>query len=277
MSTAARDAVLASLCKELKHPTILRQYPTVARQARDSGMAYEDFLLDLLQAEAAARREHGAARRMREARFPEIKTLDQVDWSALQGVSRPKVLELSTCEFVEKREDVVLAGPVGTGKTMLAVALGVEAARRRRRVAFTRAADLVRDLREARDERTLGHLHRRLQRADLLIVDELGFVPFDQAGGELLFNVLADRHGTRSTIVTSNLAFGEWVQVFGSEKLTTALLDRLGQHAHVLTTKGPSYRTRSRRGDGVAPEAFDRSKDPGSRKRSAPSEAGDRV
>jgi DNA replication protein DnaC len=113
-------------------------------------------------------------------------------------------------------------------------------------VAFVRAADLVRDLREARDERRLGLLHQRYQRVALLVLDELGFVPFDQAGGELLFNLLADRYERRSTMVTSNLAFSEWVQVFGSEKLTTALLDRLGHHAHVLTTRGSSYRTRKR-------------------------------
>lgn len=122
----------------------------------------------------------------------------------------------------------------------------MEAARRRLRVVFTRAADLVRTLIEARDARALTRLNQRLQKADLLIVDELGFVPFDRAGGELLFNLLAERYERRSTLVTSNLAFGEWVQVFGDEKLTTALLDRLSHHAHILTTKGLSYRTRKR-------------------------------
>jgi DNA replication protein DnaC len=114
-------------------------------------------------------------------------------------------------------------------------------------VAFVRAADLVRELIEARDERTLGRLQQRYQRVDLLVCDELGFVPFDRHGGELLFNLLAARYERRSTILTTNLSFSEWVQVFGDEKLTTALLDRLGHHAEILTTRGESYRTRKRK------------------------------
>jgi len=247
MSDVARDAVIGEYVKALRIPTIGRRYAALSRQARDGGWPYEDFLKDLLEAEVLARHDHAAERRLREARFPEIKTLDQIDWQALAGVTRPKLLELASCAYVEAGEDIVLAGPVGTGKSHLGIALGVEAARRRYRVAFRRAADLVRGLLEARDERTLGRLHATYERVDVLVVDEFGFVPFDRVGGELIFNLLSERHARRSTVITTNLAFGEWVQVLGSEKLTTALLDRLSARAHVLTTKGPSYRTRKRK------------------------------
>lgn len=245
MSEAAvRDAVLLAHLRALKLPGVAREYPTLARQARDGGWEYEEFLHQLLEVELCSREDRVAARRLQEAHFPVIKTLDQLDWQALQGVSRPKILELASCAYIQKAEDLIVLGPVGTGKTHLVTGLGVEATRRRFRVVFTRAADLVRTLLEARDERNLGQFHRRLKRADLLVIDELGFVPFDRAGGELLFNLLSDRYETRSTAITSNLNFGEWVQVFGDEKLTTALLDRLGHHSHILTTRGPSHRTR---------------------------------
>jgi len=247
MSVAITDAVIREHTRELKLPAVAREYEALARQAGASGWRFEDYLKELLEVELRSRRDHVAAQRVREARFPDQKTLDQIDWDAMVGVSRPAIAELTTCGFVAEAHDVVIAGPIGTGKTHLAIALGIEAARRRFRVAFIRAADLVRELLEARDARVLGRLHLRLRRAHLLIVDELGFVPFERTGGELLFNLLAERHERRSTMITTNLAFSEWVQVLGDEKLTTALLDRLASRGHIVTTQGPSYRTRHRK------------------------------
>lgn len=244
MNLEAIKAVIAGHCKELHLASIPRHYPTVCRQAQDAGFSYEVFLKELLEAEVDQRRENAAKRRLKEAGFSEIKTIEQIDWDALEGIPRQKIMALSSGDFVKKGEDIILIGPIGTGKTHLAIAIGVEFAKRFGRVLFARAADLVRQLVEAKDDRQLGKLHQRLLNTPLLIIDELGFVPFDKMEGELLFNMLADRYEKRSTIITSNLAFGEWVQVFRNEKLTTALLDRLAHHAHVLTTKGKSFRTR---------------------------------
>lgn len=248
-NATAREAVIEQYLKALKLPGFATTYEGLARQARDGDWDYEDFLTELLDAESRSREERTAKRRLKEARFPEIKTLEGLDYDALQGISRQKIAELSRCEFLGEARDCIVAGPVGTGKTHIAIGTGVEATRRRYKVAFYRAADLVRLLTESRDERTLTALHRRIRRVDLLILDELGFVPFERAGGELLFDLLSERHEMRSTMITTNLAFGEWVQIFGDEKLTTALLDRLGgDDAEILTTHGESYRTRRQAG-----------------------------
>ncbi len=246
---AVASDLVRSLARALKMPGLARSYEALARQALEEHWSYDEFLHEVLSAEQTSRLESAVRQRLRDARFPDLKTLDTFDFNAAEGVSATVLAELARGDWIGRAENLVLAGPIGTGKTHLATALGIEATRQRRHVHFSRAADLVRVLVEARDARELGRLHRRLHRVDLLILDELGFVPFDRAGGELLFNVIAERYERRSVIVTTNLPFAEWLKVFaGDEKLTTALLDRLAHHATIITTKGRSYRMRKKAG-----------------------------
>jgi DNA replication protein DnaC len=234
--------------RELKMPGVAKTFEALARQAGTEGWSPIEYLHEVLATEITSRAESAVRARLRNARFPEQKTLGEFDFDAAAGIESTRLAELAGGAFIERGDNVIFAGPIGTGKTHLAIALGVEAAGQRRHVAFYRAADLVSALREARDNRALGRLRRRTQRVELLILDEVGFVPFDRAGGELLFNLLADRYqARRSVIVTTNLSFAEWPKVFGGdEKLTTALLDRLAENATVIATKGKSYRMRKR-------------------------------
>lgn len=254
----SREIVAAELIKAsaraLKMPGLARSYETLAREAREAKWTHEEYLHEVLVAEISSRRDSAVRHRIRDARFPEQKTLDGFDFDATEGLDVAQISQLARGEWVKKAENVILAGPIGTGKTHLAIALGIEAAKQRHRVAFVRAADLVRSLVEARDQRELSRLQRRLSRVDVLIIDELGFVPFDRTGGELLFNAIASRYERRSVVVTTNLAFSEWPKVFADdEKLTTALLDRLADRATILTTKGKSFRMRRRKGEAGQP------------------------
>lgn len=247
MSRVVVAEVIQGQARTLKMPGLLRSYEALARQAREEHWTHEEYLHEILSVEVTSRAESAVRQRLSEARFPELKTLDTFDFHASEGVDAAQIAELARGRWIAEAENLIFAGPIGTGKTHLAIALGVEAARQRRHVGFWRAADLVRTLLEARDQRELTRLQRRLARIDLLVLDEVGFVPFDRAGGELLFNAISARHQRRSVVITTNLAFGEWPKVFGGdEKLTTALLDRLAESATIITTRGKSFRTKKR-------------------------------
>ena len=247
----SREAMVGDLVRQqarvLKMPGAAREFEALARQAREERWTHEDFLHEVFTVEVASRRDSAIRKRICNAHFPELKTLDQFDFASADGIDAAQISELARGTWLASGDNVLLAGPIGTGKTHLATALGIEAAKQRKHVVFIRAAELVRTLVEARDQRELGRIQRRLDRVDLLILDELGFVPFDRAAGELLFGVIASRYEKRSVMLTTNLSFAEWPKVFGGdEKLTTALLDRLAHHAVVITTKGKSFRMRKR-------------------------------
>jgi DNA replication protein DnaC len=254
----SRAVVTADLvrtrARALRMPGLVRSFESLCRQADKERWSFEELLAECLSVEVSSRSDSAVRQRLHDARFPDVKTLDQFDFTAADGVDAATIAKLARVDWIARKENVVFAGPVGTGKTHLAIALGVEAAKQRHRVAFVRAADLVRQLVEARDARELGRLQRRIDRVDLLILDEVGFVPFQRDGGELLFNLIAHRYERRSLLVTTNLPFAEWPKVFGDdEKLTTALLDRLADRATVIVTKGKSYRMRRRAAQAAEP------------------------
>ena len=236
--------------KALKLPTFLGEYDRVSRQAASDGIDHPGFLLRLAELELIDREQRTVERRIRAAKFPAVKSLDTFDFLAMPSLNKSLVQELARCEYVERRENVIAVGNSGTGKTHIALGLGLAACQRGLTVRFTTASALVHELMEARDERSLLRLQTQLSRYRLLIVDELGFVPLSKTGAELLFEVFSQRYEQGSIIVTSNLPFDEWTEVFGSERLTGALLDRLTHHVQILEMNGESYRlkqTRERR------------------------------
>tara|TARA_Y100000780_G_scaffold166500_1_gene151446 strand:- start:179 stop:772 length:594 start_codon:yes stop_codon:yes gene_type:complete len=181
-------------------------------------------------------------RRIKAAKFPTIKSLDSFDFKAIPSLNKMMVLELARCEWIERKENVIALGPSGTGKTHVALGLGLAACQKGLPVAFVTAAALVHEMMEARDEKRLLQLQRKLAKVKLLIIDELGFVPLSKTGAELLFELISQRYERGSTLITSNLPFEEWTETFGTERLTGALLDRLTHHVNILEMNGESYR-----------------------------------
>ena len=228
--------------KELKLPSFLREYGKMAAQCAAEGVDHPEYLLRLAELELIERHQRMVERRIRAARFPAVKSPDTFDFPAIPSVNKVLVMELARCEYVQQRENVIAIGNSGTGKTHIALGLGLAACRRGLSVGFTTAAALVHEMMEARDERRLLNLQRQLSHLNLLIIDELGFVPLSATGAELLFEVFSRRYERGSILVTTNLPFDEWTEVFGSERLTGALLDRLTHHVHILEMNGDSYR-----------------------------------
>ena len=228
--------------KTLKLPTFLREYSKLARQCAAEGLDHVQFLARLVELELIDRERRMIERRIKAARFPAVKSIDSFDFKAIPSLNKMRVLELARCEWVERRENVIALGPSGTGKTHVALGLGLAACQKGLAVGFTTAAALVHELMEARDERRLLRLQKQLVKHKLLIIDELGFVPLSKPGAELLFETISQRYEQGAILITSNLPFDEWTETFGSERLTGALLDRLTHHVNILEMNGESYR-----------------------------------
>ncbi|MEQ1717176.1 MAG: IS21-like element helper ATPase IstB [Hyphomicrobium sp.] len=239
---AKPQVLLAHHLKALRLPTFLSQYEKVAGECAHDGTDHPRYLLRLAELELIDRERRMIDRQIRAARFPAIKTLDSFDFTAIPSLNKMLVLELARGEYILRRENVIALGPSGTGKSHIALALGLAACQRGYTTGFVTAAGLVHQLMEARDEKRLLKLQAHLAGLKVLIIDELGYVPLTLTGGELLFEVFSQRYERGSTIVTSNLPFEDWTSVFGSERLTGALLDRLTHHVHILEMNGDSYR-----------------------------------
>lgn len=244
MSTKKPTLLLEHHLKQLKLPTMLREYAAIAAQCTQDRSDYPTYLLRLSERELLDRECRAAERRVKSAGFPVVKTLDSFDFSRQPSINQALVRELASGEYMDHRENVLLIGNSGTGKTHLATALAFTACQQGRHVRFFTATGLVTRLLERREERTLERFHKQLERSHLLVLDELGYVPFSKAGAELLFEVVSRAYERTSLLVTTNLPFEQWTEVMGNERLTGALLDRLTHRIHILEANGESYRLR---------------------------------
>jgi len=237
-----RDLLLKNYLKRLRLPTIYASYQKVAEECLSGKKDYADYLLVLMEQEVNNREANALRNRLSVARFPVIKGLETFDFSAVKEIDQQMVLQLASSDYLDRKENIIFIGGAGLGKTHLATSLGVAACKKGKRVRFYTTAGLINEMLEAKDSHSLNRLQARLLKFDLVILDELGYVPFTAGGGELLFQFCSERYERGSLIITTNLEFGSWVEVFGNERMTAALLDRLTHRCHIVQIKGESYR-----------------------------------
>jgi DNA replication protein DnaC len=238
--------LLDTYLKQLRLPTFLQNYRKFAEDAARDNLGYDRFLLALAEQEIAQREQNRRVRRIKAARFPVLKELADFDFSAIPGLNKQQVLDLARGEYIQKADSLLMVGNPGLGKTHVAIGLGLAACRQGHRVRFYNAAGLVNELTLAQDEHELPKFLTTALKHKLIVLDELGFIPFSATGAHLIFQFCSTLYERVAMIVTTNLRFADWPQVFGDERLTAALLDRLTHKAHILEFVGESYRFRER-------------------------------